>query len=126
MIKGVGTDVVEIDRFRNLKQRSEYLQQVFTPSEIQNACLGPEQDTRFATLFAIKEALMKALGCGLEAGSLWREIQIAPDGKPTLSGSLGRLTQEQSISKIHVAHSHSNSSAVAFVLLETTNRKEIL
>lgn len=125
MITGVGTDVVDIDRFRNLKQRSEYLEQVFTPSEIQIACRGPEQDTRFATLFAIKEALLKALGCGLEQGSLWREIHIAPDWKPRLSGLLGRLAREQSVSCIHVAHSHSDNSAVAFVLLETTTRKEI-
>jgi len=126
MITGVGTDVVDIDRFRNLNQRTDFLKQVFTVSEIQNAPERPAQDTFFATLFAIKEALLKALGCGLEEGSLWREIHITPDWKPKLSGLLGRLAQDQSISNIHVAHSHSDNSAVAFVVLETINKQEIL
>ena len=126
MITGVGTDVVDIDRFRKLNQRTEFLKQVFTPSEIQNATERPAQDTSLATLFAIKEALLKALGCGLEEGSLWREIHITPDWKPKLSGLLGRLAQDQSISNIHVAHSHSDNSAVAFVVLETINKQEIL
>ena len=126
MITGVGTDVVDIDRFRNLNHRTDYLRQVFTLNEIQNAPEKPAQDAFFATLFAIKEALLKALGCGLEKGSLWREIQITPDWKPRLSGLLGRIAQEQSISTIHVSHSHSDNSAVAFVILETTNEEEIL
>ena len=126
MITGVGTDVIDIDRFRNLNQQTDFLQQVFTLSEIQNAPARPAQDTFFATLFAIKEALLKALGCGLEEGSLWREIYITPDLKPKLSGLLGRLAQEQSISTIHVSHSHSDNSAVAFVILETTNEDENL
>jgi holo-[acyl-carrier protein] synthase len=125
MITGVGTDVIDINRFRNLAQREDFLEQVFTHSEIQNASEHPAQETRFATLFAIKEALLKALGCGLEEGSRWREIQIAPDWTPRLSGLLGRLAHDRSITSIHVAHSHSDSSAVAFVLLETTNEKEI-
>jgi holo-[acyl-carrier protein] synthase len=126
MITGVGTDVVDIDRFRKLNQRTEFLKQVFTPSEIQNATERPAQDTSLATLFAIKEALLKALGCGLEKGSLWREIHITADWKPELSGPLSRLAQEQSIQTIHVAHSHSEKNAVAFVILETTNQQEIL
>jgi holo-[acyl-carrier protein] synthase len=126
MIKGVGTDVVDIDRFRNLNHRTDFLQQVFTPCEIQNAPERPAQDTFFATLFAIKESLMKALGCGLEEGSLWREIQITPDWKPRLSGHLGHLAQEQLVTNIFVSHSHSDNSAIAFVILETTNEEEIL
>jgi holo-[acyl-carrier protein] synthase len=125
MITGVGTDVIDIDRFRSLAQRTDFLEQVFTLSEIKHASEHTAQETHFATLFAVKEALLKALGCGLEKGSRWREIQIAPDWTPKLSGLLGRLADEQSVSSIHVAHSHSDNSAVAFVLLETTNGKEI-
>ena len=126
MITGVGTDIVEIDRFRNLNRRTDFLRQVFTIGEIQGAAELPAQDTFFATLFAIKEALLKALGCGLQKGSLWTEIHITQDWKPELSGLLARLAEEQSVSNIHVAHSHSDKSAVAFVLLETTNEEEIL
>lgn len=126
MITGVGTDVVEIDRFRSLKQKAEFLEQVFTLTEIHSAPKGPSQDTFYATLFAVKEALLKALGCGLQRGSLWRDIQITHDWKPRLSGSLGRLAEEQSVSRIHVSQAHSGKSAVAFVLIETTNEEKIL
>jgi holo-[acyl-carrier protein] synthase len=125
MVAGVGTDVVDIDRFRDLRQRPEFFDQVFTRSEILGAPEGLSQDMFYATLFATKEALLKALGCGLQLGSVWRDIQITPDGKPHLSGSLGRLAEKKSVSRIHVSHAHSVGSAVAFVLIETNNDEEI-
>lgn len=124
MITGLGTDVVDIDRFRNLEDRAGFLEQVFTRAEIRHAPDGPSQDTFYATLFAIKEALFKALGCGLERVSVWREVQITHDWRPRLSGSLRRLARAKSVSKFHVSHSHSKTLAVALVLMETTIRED--
>ena len=126
MITGVGTDVVDINRFRSLSSKAEFLEQVFTPAELERARTYQEPDEFFAKAFAVKEALFKAIGCGLGAGSLWKDVQVTSDWTLTLSGVLSRLAQEQSISRIHVTHSHSSSSAVAFVVLETTKEKEIL
>ena len=129
MVTGVGTDVVDIARFRDLrdlKERAEFFDQVFTPAEILRAPDGAPQDTFYAALFATKEALLKALGCGLEHGSFWKDIHITPDGRPHLSGFLGRLAGEKSVSKIHVSHAFSDTSAVAFVLIETTNDEVIV
>jgi holo-[acyl-carrier protein] synthase len=123
MTMGVGTDVVEIDRFRKLEQRAEFLDQIFTRTEIHNAPSGSSQHTYFATLFAIKEALLKALACGLGNGSVWREIQISPDWRPHLSGHLDQLARERMLSKIHVSHSHTDRNAIAFVLIETTSEE---
>jgi holo-[acyl-carrier protein] synthase len=120
MVTGVGTDVVDIARFRTLKQRAEFVEQVFTPTEILRAPKGPSQDTFFAVLFAAKEALLKALGCGLEHGMLWRDIHITADGRAHLSGTLDLLARKKSVSNIYVSHAHSKTSAVAFVLIETT------
>jgi holo-[acyl-carrier protein] synthase len=125
MIIGAGTDVVDIDRFRNLDDRAEYLAHVFTRGEIRDAPDGPSQDTFYATLFAIKEALMKALGCGLESVATWREIRITRDWRPRLSGSLRRLARERSVSRIHIAHSHSKKTVIAFVVVEATHREDI-
>ena len=126
MVAGLGTDVVDIARFRTLKQRAEFFDQVFTPAEILCAPEGPSQDAFYATLFATKEALLKALGCGLEHGSLWKEIDIPSNGRPHLSGILGQLAGEKSVTKIHVSHAYSETSAVAFVLIETTNDEVIV
>jgi len=126
MVTGVGTDVVEINRFRKQKDKTEFLNQIFTRTELHSAPAGPSQDTFYATLFAIKEALLKALGCGLERGSCWREIQITQDWRPHLTGPLGRFAEERAVSRIHVSHSHSDVNAVAFVLIETTIEEEIL
>lgn len=126
MVTGVGTDVVEIARFRGLKQRAEFFAQVFTPAEILRAPDGHSQDAFYATLFAMKEALLKALGCGLEHGTLWKDINITRDGSPQLSGLLGQMAGEKLVSKIHVSRACSETSAVAFVLIETTNDEVIV
>lgn len=124
MIIGVGTDVVDIDRFRTLDDRSLFLEQVFTRSEILNAPSGPSQDIFYASLFAVKEALLKSLGCGLEHGMRWREIQINHDWRPQLSGFMSTLARQKSVSKIHVSRAHSKTTAVAFVLIETIKNEE--
>ena len=123
MISGVGTDVVDVGRFRNLSRKEEFLEQVFTPRERERACTHREEGELYATMFAIKEALLKALGCGLTAGSLWKDVQITKEWNIDLTGPLDRLAKERFISTIHVAHAHSNNTAVAFVVLET-NRED--
>jgi holo-[acyl-carrier protein] synthase len=125
MIVGVGTDVVEIERFRALgEKKKDILDQIFSRNELARAPEGPAGETLYATLFAVKEALLKAIGCGLAIGSLWRDIEISGDWKLRLAGKLGVLAKEKSIAKIHVSQSHSDKSAVAFVLLETTNQED--
>jgi holo-[acyl-carrier protein] synthase len=125
MIAGVGTDVVDIDRFRKLWERREFLEQVFTANEIHAGSEGPAPDSFFAMLFAVKEAVLKAMGCGLQRMSLWREIEVTKNEKLHLSGSLQQLAKEKSIQRVHISKAHSGNDAVAFVVLETTDSEEI-
>jgi holo-[acyl-carrier protein] synthase len=125
VITGIGTDVVEIIRFRKHLDKPELLQHVFTRTEIDNAPSGLSQDTFFATLFAVKEAILKALGCGLTTGSLWQEIQITRDWKAHLSGSLGLIAEMQSVARIHISQSRVGEKAIAFVLIETVTEDGI-
>lgn len=126
MIIGVGTDVIDVSRFSALKDRSLFLSQVFTKSEILSAPSGPSQDIFYASLFAVKEALLKSFGCGLEHGTRWREIQINHDWRLQLSGFMSALARQKSVSTIHVSRAHSKTTAVAFVLIETIKNEETI
>ncbi|MBM4160077.1 MAG: holo-[acyl-carrier-protein] synthase [Ignavibacteria bacterium] len=124
MILGVGTDVVDVGRFQLLEDRREFLQQVFTGDEILNAPSGVTQDRYFASIFVLKEALLKALGCGLEEGWCWHEMEVKQDWTLRLSGRLERLAEEKGISAIHVSQSHSDHTAIALVVVETNHCEE--
>lgn len=62
MLKGIGIDLVEIERFSHWESYGSRLQKVFTQEEI-DYCLKNRtlSAARFATRFAAKEALYKAL-----------------------------------------------------------------
>ena len=69
-----GIDLVEIDRFINLNPavRKRFYRRVFTESEL--GYIG-ESFNRAAGIFAAKEAVAKALGCGIGPIS-WQDIII--------------------------------------------------
>ena len=121
MIKGIGTDIIEIDRIRKAVQRDSFLQRVFTEGEIsiyQEKGLNPQT---LAGFFAAKEAFAKALGTGFR-GFSFRDVEGRTDnlGKPflVLSEKLDLLSCVPSFRNIYVSISHSNQNAVAFVILE--------
>lgn len=123
MVQGTGVDIVEIDRFRNLSDEQEFIKQLLTETEIRSTPRGMNQGLHYATLFAIKEALLKALGCGLHDGSFWHDVEVDENGAPRLSGRLEALARRRSVSAIHSSQSSSEQCVVAFVLLEN-NRQE--
>ena len=81
MIRGMGLDMIEIERIRrSLKKGSRFAERILTPAE-QSYCLqGKASAERTAGRFAAKEAIAKAFGKSLG----WLEVEILPDenGKP--------------------------------------------
>ena len=75
-----GSDIVHIPKFEKTlrKSREYFIQNVFWPEEMEYARVQ-----RLSSIFASKEATIKALG--LEAGQ-WRDIRVAykESGKPYL------------------------------------------
>jgi holo-[acyl-carrier protein] synthase len=118
MIVGIGLDLVEISRFRNRKDLDDFLRQVLSEKEFVEVAMNSKKHVVAATMFAIKEAILKALGCGLHFGSYWHDIEITKEFVPHLRGFIKRLAAEQSISRIHVSHSCSKLFSVAVVILE--------
>ena len=124
MVQGAGVDIVEIDRFRNQSDERQFVAEFLTEAEIQNTPRGDARHLHYATLFAVKEALFKALGCGLHEGSYWHDVQIDESGPPRLSGRLADLALQQSITAVHSSHSYSENCVVAFVLLENDRQED--
>lgn len=114
-ILGVGTDIVETERIRELFEREPgFAERVFTARELAY-CLP--KATRFMNLsarFAAKEAVAKALGRSFG----WKEVELINnvDGKPKVV-LYGRALEAADGAVVHVSVSHtrSYSSAVAVV-----------
>jgi holo-[acyl-carrier protein] synthase len=121
MILGIGIDVVEIERVRSALERPRFAERVFTAAE-RGYCegRGVQRDASFAVRFAGKEAVLKALGTGLSAGS-WQDVEILPDeaGRPVvrLSGYFGDLAARQGVTAVHISLSHAREVAAAQVVL---------
>lgn len=115
-----GIDLVEIERLRALRPeiRERFFTRVFTPAE--RAHIGGSLE-RAAGVFAAKEALVKALGCGIGPVS-WQEVGIGHDaqGKPAalLTGKAKQAERELGIAEwsLSISHTHSSAAAVALAL----------
>ena len=78
MILGIGVDTVDMDRVKRLVKEygQRFLDRVFTEGEIEYALRSDVRlHERLAGRFAIKEAVMKALGTGKSGGILWKDVE---------------------------------------------------
>lgn len=67
MIIGIGIDAVEIERFRQALERTASLKdRLFTADELSYVQPQVDPSASLAARFAAREAVMKALGVGLE------------------------------------------------------------
>lgn len=85
-IKGIGNDIIEIDRIRKTieKHGAHFYNKLFTEAELEY-CLGhKEPSTPIAGRFSAKEAIAKALGTGLGKSVSFLDIEILNDelGRP--------------------------------------------
>lgn len=118
MIIRTGIDVVEIRRVEEVIQRygERFLQRVFTPQEIQRY---RSRSPSLAARFAAKEAVSKALGCGIGAVS-WLEIEVIHDvsHQPVLvlHGKALQEAQTRGIQGWSVSLTHTQELAIAVVV----------
>ncbi len=110
-----GIDLVEVARFRELNPQilERFFTRVFTQNERAYIAASFE---RAAGIFAAKEAIVKALGCGIGPVT-WLEVGICHDkqGKPLpeLTGRAKEAEKALNIAGWSVSISHTKSSAVA-------------
>ncbi len=118
MILRTGVDLIEISRIQEAIARhgKRYLERIYTAAELKQ--LGNEVES-LAGRFAAKEAVAKALGCGIGAVS-WKDIEVLGDEQNapglTLHGAAAQKARELGLESWSVSISHSMSHAVAFVV----------
>ena len=126
MIIGMGIDLVKISRIQEMLKRwgDRFLNRVFTPSEIISAQNKINQQISLSGLFAVKEAVLKALGIGFQMGVSFQEIETSHNalGKPIvlLSGKVQQIAHSQKVSELFVSISHDGDYAIAQVILTGT------
>ncbi|QRG68153.1 holo-ACP synthase [Brevibacillus choshinensis] len=126
MILGIGIDMIEIERIdRLLKRQPKACQRFLTEAE--RALLAGKSETRQSELvagrYAAKEAGAKALGTGIGEVLSFLDMEILPSrsGKPEMSFQpevYRRLGLEPSRIRVHLSISHSQSHAIAQVVVE--------
>lgn len=114
---GLGTDVVDLERFRTALARTPNLHdRLFTPGERELAASRRDPIPALAARFAAKEAVMKVLGVGLGAID-WHDVEVVREesGQPRLSvtGRAAALADAAGVTGWHLSLSHSDLVAIA-------------
>jgi holo-[acyl-carrier protein] synthase len=109
----VGVDLIEIERIRRALDRPGFRERCFTEVERAYCDSKPNPAQHYAGRFAGKEAVGKALGCGVHCR--WREIEIRGRPKPGvfLSGRTAAWAEKVEAGQIELSMTHSRELAAA-------------
>ena len=122
-IVGVGLDLVKIARVQAIAERwrERFLTRLYTEAEQTYCFKRAAPYASLAARFAVKEAVLKALGTGWSDGIRWVDIQVLNDlhGRPvaTVGGRVADLLREAGVTGIHISLSHDADYAVAQAVL---------
>ncbi len=106
-------DLIEIGRIERALARAGFRERVFTEAEQAYCDAKANPAQHYAARFAGKEAVGKALGCGVRF--TWREIEITGRPKPgvRLSGKTRAFAERTRAGAIDLSMTHSREIAAA-------------
>ena len=117
VVPGIGVDVVDVDRMKFALERTPRIRQrLFTEAEISYCEKFRFAERHYAGRWAAKEAVTKALGCGLIQ---WNGVEVIRRRRqaPTVRifGKIERFAEMVGIrqDELHISITHSELSAVA-------------
>ena len=116
---GLGTDIIECLRIAKMieKHGELFLNRVYTRSEIAYCSSRKGANQSYAGRWAVKEAVLKAMGTGWSRGIRWKDIEVVTDltGKPSVAihGVAKEICDELGISEVLISLSHCRSHATA-------------
>jgi holo-[acyl-carrier protein] synthase len=128
VVPGVGLDVVDVDRMKFALERTPRIRQrLFTEDEIAYCEKFRFAERHYAGRWAAKEAVTKALGCGLIQ---WNGVEVIrrPRQAPfvRISGKIKRFANMVGVREedlfISITHSELSAVAVCVVRRDATPR----
>ena len=125
MIYGIGTDLVDLERIKNMKSLSSFAKKLLGDQELKEYVQLEEGLNQYylGKQFAGKEAFVKALGTGFKDPIFPKDIQILRNslGKPEviLSAGAKSYVEDLGITKSHVSLADESNHLIAFAVLET-------
>jgi holo-[acyl-carrier protein] synthase len=127
-ITSIGSDLCQISRIEELLESSaeSFCDKIFTRGEREYCDSNSRgRASHYAGRYAVKEAVMKALGTGWGEGVRWQDIETTrtPAGAPELllPGETAALARERGITRWHVTITHDAGLALAFVVAESSS-----
>jgi holo-[acyl-carrier protein] synthase len=126
IVPGIGVDVVDVERMRfALKRTPRIRRRLFTEDEIAYCEKFRFAERHYAGRWAAKEAVTKALGCGLIQ---WNGVEVVrrPRRAPfvRISGKIKRFAELVGVREedLFISITHSELSAVAVCIVRRDER----
>lgn len=124
-IRGLGLDLVQIERVKSLIDRrgERAVQRLFTEGERAYCERKKERFASYAGRFAVKEAVMKLLGTGWARGVRWVDIEVVRNSgeapRVVLHGEAARIAKSKGIERVHITITHDAGIAAAVAVAES-------
>ena len=118
MISGIGVDTIELYRIEKLINRNKrFVNRILTLDELSlyENLKGRRKVEFLAGRFAAKEAISKALGSGIGKHFSWHSVSILQkkSGAPHIVWNHNRCPKN-----VHISITHSDTLAIAYVIIE--------
>jgi holo-[acyl-carrier protein] synthase len=119
----IGHDQIEIERIRSALEHPRFRERCFTDAERSYCDSRANPAQSYAARFAGKEAVGKALGCGVRF--TWKEIEIAGRPRPAvaLSGRTKEWAERLGAGEIDVSMTHTKEMAAAVAIARLEERR---
>lgn len=121
---GLGVDIVEVARMRAiLKRTPAFARRAFSEEERAYCDSTADPAVHYATRFAAKEAVVKALGTGFAQGVGVRDIEVkrASGGRPyaVLRRGAARVAEQMGVTEVPISLSYTATDAIACAIAIT-------